>query len=251
MKRLTAQMRLDAMRTLSQGSASVWFFLILAPAFAFVIPLVAGGAVTGGIGAIVNSALSGSVIGIGCFLTLYPFFYEDQGDHRRINGLIPISRAHQVVGRYLFVLACLLIILLDLAAVRLLAWTGTALAGGVEATGGAASLGRDILFGPLLPTLVVMVMDALAMPLLYRYPPAVMMRIISIAFVCCVAVGAILIWGLPKLLPASAMSALTSAIGALAGVPPSGAMLAFTLVAVAAYALSSLPSRRFHRAKEL
>ncbi|RSX57808.1 ABC-2 transporter permease [Bifidobacterium samirii] len=248
MRRLAAQMRLDTMRAFSQGGA-VWFFFILAPTLAFIVPLV-----TGGINGVTGGGLPGMVSGVGFMLTIYPFLYEEQGEHRRINGLIPIGRARQVAGRYLFVLAWLLVILLDLVAVRVLAWGGAMLSGGVEASGDLGSLGWDIISGAVMPTLVILLMDALVIPLLYRYPLTKVWQIIGIAIVCCIAGGALIAWGAPKLLPASAMDALTKAMGAIADAAdasPLGATLVFALVCAAAYELSFLLSRRFNLARNL
>ena len=244
MNRLTAQMRLDAMRVFSQGAFITCFFLLITPVLAFVIPLV-----TGDISAAAGGALSGMIGGVGFMITLYPFLFEEQGEHRRVNGLIPISRTHQVAGRYLFVLMWLLVLLLDFTVLRVLTWCGMALSVGVDAAG---DLG--VLLSAVASTLVIMLLDALIMPLLYRYALTKVTQIIGVVIGCCIVFGALLAWGLPKLLPESAMDALGAAMTALAGAAdssPLGTMLVCTLAAAAAYMLSFLLSCRFHLAKEL
>ncbi|MBT1163917.1 ABC-2 transporter permease [Bifidobacterium felsineum] len=56
--------------------------------------------------------------GVSAMLALLPlnaFTFEQQGQNNWMNGVVPVRRVHQVIGRYLVVGACALILALEVA----------------------------------------------------------------------------------------------------------------------------------------
>lgn len=96
MRAILSSFRLDMARigVLSGGNFVPLFIPIL---FAVIFSLASkGSSADFGTGGVV-----GSTFGVCSILPMTAFTYEWQEGHRRMNGMIPVDRSHQVAGRYL------------------------------------------------------------------------------------------------------------------------------------------------------
>ncbi|WP_082440340.1 ABC-2 transporter permease [Bifidobacterium aesculapii] len=230
---------LDLRRLGSQGWGNLLFAVVAIPV-ALVLMSVGGR---------LSSSLSSSMI-VGCLVGAFSvmpmtvFGYEQQGGHARMNGVIPVRRLGQVTGRYLLlgVLAVVLFVecLVCQAAVPL-------------------SSGRPLT--PDVPVVAVLAMasyvmiEAVAVPLLYRFP---MQKVWLILFGGCLVIGAAaaaLVKLLPLVLPASALAACarvaSAVIETLAAAGPAAAAFAGIIVMIVAVVVSFIASSRIYRGKEL
>lgn len=89
--------RLDLARIAISSAGGLMPFL-LPLIFAMIFGLAGSG------GDFAVGGVVGSVFGVGSILPLSAFTYEWQEQHRRMNGIIPANRTHQVIGRYLTLL---------------------------------------------------------------------------------------------------------------------------------------------------
>ena len=141
--------RMDWHKVSSQG----WMWV---PAAVLAVPVL----VTVGAAAHMET-LTGGVFGAAIYIyvliLMYPFMYEQQGHGGWMNGLMPVSRRHQVAGRYLLLLTSAGLLLVSC----LLTWGGLAVVG-------AAGAGY---FGWISVCLiwVYLIMVSLLCPLMYRF----------------------------------------------------------------------------------
>jgi MFS family permease len=109
---IALQVRLDAARTINKSSVLSAFILPLAMSFVsslFMKPDFAFGI------SLALFSMESLTLGLAAPLS------EGVNDHRNINGIVPINRAHQVMGRYLFLLASLVGAVIGIAACWLFA----------------------------------------------------------------------------------------------------------------------------------
>ncbi|NMM98284.1 ABC-2 transporter permease [Bifidobacterium olomucense] len=100
---------LDVRRITSQGVFSIVALLIGFPAVIILL-----GSISGGVSYMPGAAIGG-VSAMLALLPLNTFTFEQQGQNNWMNGVIPVRRIHQVIGRYLVVGACALILALEVA----------------------------------------------------------------------------------------------------------------------------------------
>ncbi|KFI93118.1 hypothetical protein BISA_1283 [Bifidobacterium saguini DSM 23967] len=100
---------LDVRRITSQGVFSILVLLIGFPAAIILL-----GSISGGVSYMPGAAIGG-VSAMLALLPLNAFTFEQQGQNNWMNGIIPVRRVHQVIGRYLVVGACMLILALEVA----------------------------------------------------------------------------------------------------------------------------------------
>lgn len=170
---------LDMRRLGSQGVWNLLFVTVAIPVALVLISVLGGG---------LSSSLSSSMV-VGCLVGAFAvmpmnvFGYERQGGHGRMNGVIPVRRLGQVAGRYLLlgVLAVVLFLecLICQAAVQL-------------------SSGRPLtLDAPVVAVLAVAsyaVIEAVMVPLLYRFPVQRALMVLSAGVVGFGVVAAFAIW---------------------------------------------------------
>ena len=164
------------------------------------------------------------------------FTMERSNDHRKVNGLIPVSRRSQVCGRYLFV------VLMDCcAAAELLACNLIIgmLHGGIWSTDDLVYIAIWVCFG--------VVEQAVLLPLLYRYEVSKVLRaatFIIFGITMMIMVGT---WWIPKETVMSTLEWLsahaTSAAAAINSIAVAGS--------VAAMCVSLAASIRIYRNTDL
>ncbi|WP_240544334.1 ABC-2 transporter permease [Bifidobacterium sp. SO4] len=228
---------LDVRRVASQGMFSIVVLLIGFPA-----AMVLLGSISGGVGYMPGAAVGG-VAGMLALLPLNTFTFEQQGQNNWMNGVIPVRRIHQVIGRYLVVATCMLILALEVA---FCAGAGMWFESGT----------------PLLPELAVSVLIAVVayallesamLPLCYRFT---YQKALLTMMLICIGLGAVIaaIFALlVKLVPA-AIDDLASWVTSSAEAMPGAGLIWLALgglaLAAAAVAVSLAVSLRIYLTKE-
>ena len=183
-----------------------------------------------------SGATVGMIVAFCVVFTSYPFIYEDQNDHRRINGIIPVSRASQVSGRYLLVGA------IDLAGVLVLF-----ICESITSMGTVSKSVPDTLVEAGLMVMFSVLVQAVLMPVMYRFSSAKTLQYVTLGFF----VAVLIIIGLGMLLNRlGLMDPIVDVLSpALASIPIATVLgVAITAVFVAtSYALA----RRIYDGKEL
>jgi MFS family permease len=186
LKPIALQLRLDAARTITGSSIITAFILPIAMSFAssmFVTPDFAFGITT------VLFATETLTIGLSAPIT------EGVNDHKNINGIIPINRSHQVLGRYAFIFLSLIVAVICTAICWLFAEFVSQQSWSVSI--GAACITVGIL--SLITALVVF-------PFFYAWNPAKIMQAFGIVLIA-LAIG---IGILASVVPESWSSTLNS-----------------------------------------
>ena len=152
--------RLDMRRFNSQGRYMLLFFTAVMPVIMVAMTLLMNGMAVGAAAAGVN----GAFYGVFAVIPFYVFIYENQSGAGRLNGIIPVSRAHQVTARYLFMLAATVLFCLDFTVytfvMNLLGHTALWSAGDTRTIAG--TFVGYLVFESILDAVVVPVIDALA-----------------------------------------------------------------------------------------
>ena len=178
-------------------------------------------------------------------IPFYVFIYENQSGAGRLNGIIPVSRAHQVTARYLFMLAATVLFCLDFTVytfvMNLLGHTALWSAGDTRTIAG---------------TFVgYLVFESILYPLLYRFPAQrALVVICGAVFVGSMGIVALML-ALVTLLGEARVNAFLDAvvapvIDALAADANMAAVLA-VVAALVVCAVSFVVSVRFYSGKEL
>lgn len=226
--------RLDLQRLTSAGIVGFLALLAFIPVATLLMPLIIGDDVSSlsGLSGVVN----GMGIGVFAMTSLNIFFYEQQGQHDWMSGIVPISRTHQVLGRY-----CYLMVIAVLMSVELL----------------VSSLILRLMYGGFLPggmgvkstnivaLVTVLLLASILYPLLYRFA---YQRAITVSFVVAFGLFAAAFL-LARFMP-DALEALLNAVQWLVGHTAWFALVGISLVVVM-LAVSILCSLRIYRAKEL
>ena len=117
------------------------------------------------------SALVGIIVSGSVVFASYPFMYEVQNDHLRINGIIPVSRASQVSSRFLLTGA------IDVMAVAVLLICIV-----IEYLIGATVSFSDVLGTVGLMLLISIIVQSVLMPVLYRFTTVKMFQFLTLGF---------------------------------------------------------------------
>ena len=233
--------RLDMRRFNSQGRYMLLFFTAVMPVIMVAMTLLMNGMAVGAAAAVVN----GAFYGVFAVIPFYVFIYENQSGAGRLNGIIPVSRAHQVTARYLFMLAATVLFCLDFTVytfvMNLLGHTALWSAGDTRTIAG---------------TFVgYLVFESILYPLLYRFPAQrALVVICGAVFVGSMGIVALML-ALVTLLGEARVNAFLDAvvapvIDALAADANMAAVLA-VVAALVVCAVSFVVSVRFYSGKEL
>ena len=232
--------RLDVCRVLSSSPASTVLVLLFAPIFSLLMGLVLqAGDLGSGAASMYEGAIAGACTGLFVVLTTYVFFYESQGHGLWMNGVVPISRAHQVLGRYLFLLVSGGLFVVEMIVCTLIA-------NAMSVAGFGSLWSAENTQSVAVSMVMFLLLEALMYPLLYRFP---LQKAITMAFV---TVFVLLLVGffLSQILPDAILVDLQQGADWLVGHVVVSIVIA-TAVALAALAVSLLCSLRIYRVKEL
>lgn len=182
--------------------------------------------------------VTGSTYGVCSILPIAAFACECQEGHRRMNGVIPANRTHQVFGRYLTLLAFALVFLAEMAA----ALGVVALVQG----GGPAAWGSLLRSSALPGVWCYVLLQLVLFPLFYKWSDVRR----ALLALCGLFLGfAALVALAVTFVPEPALDAFGGALDALLADPGVGVPLGVASLALAA-ALSLLASVRLQRRKE-
>lgn len=222
---------LDLHRMTGGGIVSVVLALVFMPFFTALMTATSSDAIpSGGL----SGGIMGGGIGMFAIITTYMFFYEEQGQNRWLNGLIPVGRTHQVLGRYLLMVAVAAVLACEQALCMLIAGL---IQHDVGEYMNAASVGVAFV--------VFLLFESLMYPLLYRFPAQ---RALIVAFASIFGLFAVLFL-LLRFVP-GAIDWTRGALLWLAG-HLAATVAVVVIVTIAALVVSILCSVRIYRAKEL
>lgn len=232
---------LDLQRITSQGVVSLVALLIGFP----VVVMVLGG-VSGGADYVSGAAVGGAVGGVSAMLALLPlntFTFEQQGQNSWMNGVIPVRRIHQVIGRYLVVAACMLTLALEVV-----------LCAGVSMwLGSGALLLPELAVSVLAAVVAYALLESVMLPLCYRFSfqkALLLMMLICVGFgVVIVAVFALVANLAPAVID-GLLAWAASFAEPLSGMSVIWLSLVGMVLMVAAVAVSFTVSLRIYCAKE-
>lgn len=92
-------------------------------------------------------------------LNITLFSYEQMNNHHWMNGIVPINRNHQILGRFAFLIACDLVAGLEVAVS--IACAGTIMHEPVKVT--------DAIDFAAMTVLTLVLLNAIVQPFLYRF----------------------------------------------------------------------------------
>ncbi|PWG65325.1 ABC-2 transporter permease [Bifidobacterium callitrichidarum] len=228
---------LDVRRVASQGMFSIVVLLIGFPAAMILL-----GSISGGVSYMPGAAVGG-VSAMLALLPLNTFTFEQQGRNNWMNGVIPVRRVHQVIGRYLVMAVCMLILALEVA---LCAGAGMWFESGTL-------LLPELAVSVLIAVVAYALLEAVMLPLCYRftYQKALLtMMLICIGFGAVVAAAFAL---LAKLVPAvidALISWVVSSTEVMSGADVIWPALGGVVLAAVAVASSLAVSLHIYLAKE-
>lgn len=215
MTAILRQISLDRNRTISYGRSYIAIFFAYVPGFTCLMAAT-GSTLDSVAGAAIGGAASGFLM-----LNITLFSYEQMNNHHWMNGIVPINRNHQILGRFAFLIACAGIIMHEPVKVT-------------DAIGLAA-----------MTVLTLVLLNAIVQPFLYRFSPyrAMAAIILSIG----VIVGTVI--GLRKALPefGKTVEQLAEAISRHQAI----ALAAFLIIDVLALAFSSKISLHIYGSKDI
>ncbi|BDR54745.1 ABC transporter [Bombiscardovia apis] len=163
MNDIIAQARLDKARMDAYGKASGILIILGLPILMSAVMGVLG-LKTAEFGSGVLGAVGGSVGFMTVIFNMYPFMITEQFGDVRLDGMIPISRRRQVLGRYLQISVNIVAYLVGLLLVPvILRLTGTPVDMPILATSGVCIL-------------LVLILTGIVTPFLYRFSSMSVMR---------------------------------------------------------------------------
>ena len=109
MTAILRQISLDWNRTISYGRSYIAIFFAYVPGFTCLMAAT-GSTLASVAGAAIGGAASGFLM-----LNITLFSYEQMNNHHWMNGIVPISRNHQILGRFAFLIVCDLVAGLEVA----------------------------------------------------------------------------------------------------------------------------------------
>lgn len=176
MNSIIAQIKLDNTRIQSYGRLNGILALIYIPVILSAL-MASLGPKTSDFGSGTLASLGGSMVFVTIIFCTSPFSITEQSGDARMDGMIPISRRNQVLGRYCIIgigaLAYTLSMLLSVLVVKL--------------------AGMPIGL-PIMPTigfcfLLLILLTDLVVPFMYRFSPASMMKGMSLSFAAVVVIA--------------------------------------------------------------
>ncbi len=229
MTAILRQISLDWNRTISYGRSYIAIFFAYVPGFTCLM------AATGSTLASVAGAAIGGAVSSFLMLNITLFSYEQMNNHNWMNGIVPISRNHQILGRFAFLIVCDLVAGLEVAVS--IACAGIIMHEPVKVT--------DAIGFAAMTVLTLVLLNAIVQPFLYRFSPyrAMAAIILSIG----VIVGTVI--GLRKALPEfeKTVEQLAEAISRHQAI----ALAAFLIIDVLALAFSSKISLHIYGSKDI
>lgn len=229
---------MDWHKLTSQGWQWIPMLVIGLPAMMLAITMFGGGDFSSG----AFGGLYGSFLYVYVLIPMYAFMYEERDHGMWLNGIMPVSRAHQVVARYLlmFVSAALLLVS------YLLAWAALA-------AGGAGNVGSawTSIFAFLWAYLIT---QSVMCPVFYRFgtqKALVWFAVIAMVAFCAIMGGLALA---ATLLPQGSVDGWVGSVLAFVTTVASRPMpliLIGVVTAALALAVSFRVSVRIYQAKEL
>ena len=109
MTAILRQISLDWNRTISYGRSYLAIFFAYAPGVTCLMAAT-GSTLDSVAGAVIGGAASGFLM-----LNITLFSYEQMNNHHWMNGIVPINRNHQILGRFAFLIVCDLVAGLEVA----------------------------------------------------------------------------------------------------------------------------------------
>ncbi len=229
MTAILRQISLDRNRTISYGRSYIAIFFAYVPGFTCLMAAT-GSTLDSVAGAAIGGAASGFLM-----LNITLFSYEQMNNHHWMNGIVPINRYHQILGRFAFLIACDLVAGLEVAVS--IACAGIIMHEPVKVT--------DAIGLAAMTVLTLVLLNAIVQPFLYRFSPyrAMAAIILSIG----VIVGTVI--GLRKALPefGKTVEQLAEAISRHQAI----ALAAFLIIDVLALAFSSKISLHIYGSKDI
>lgn len=155
MTAILRQISLDWNRTISYGRSYIAIFFAYVPGFTCLMAAT-GSTLDSVAGAAIGGAASGFLM-----LNITLFSYEQMNNHHWMNGIVPINRNHQILGRFAFLIACDLVAGLEVAVS--IACAGTIMHEPVKVT--------DAIDFAAMTVLTLVLLNAIVQPFLYRFSP--------------------------------------------------------------------------------
>lgn len=155
MTAILRQISLDWNRTISYGRSYIAIFFAYVPGFTCLMAAT-GSTLDSVAGAAIGGAASGFLM-----LNITLFSYEQMNNHHWMNGIVPINRNHQILGRFAFLIACDLVAGLEVAVS--IACAGIIMHEPVKVT--------DAIGFAAMTVLILVLLNAIVQPFLYRFSP--------------------------------------------------------------------------------
>ena len=155
MTAILRQISLDWNRTISYGRSYIAIFFAYVPGFTCLMAAT-GSTLDSVAGAAIGGAASGFLM-----LNITLFSYEQMNNHHWMNGIVPINRNHQILGRFAFLIVCDLVAGLEVAVS--IACAGIIMHEPVKVT--------DAIGFAAMTVLTLVLLNAIVQPFLYRFSP--------------------------------------------------------------------------------
>lgn len=155
MTAILRQISLDWNRTISYGRSYIAIFFAYAPGVTCLMAAT-GSTLDSVAGAVIGGAASGFLM-----LNITLFSYEQMNNHHWMNGIVPINRNHQILGRFAFLIVCDLVAGLEVAVS--IACAGIIMHEPVKVT--------DAIDFAAMTVLTLVLLNAIVQPFLYRFSP--------------------------------------------------------------------------------
>ncbi|AKV55294.1 hypothetical protein BACT_0786 [Bifidobacterium actinocoloniiforme DSM 22766] len=242
MNGIIAQVRLDNRRLESYGKVYGIALIIALPVIMALVMGLSGAKTTESVDGMFGG-ICGSVGCVTALYSMYPFLVTEQSGDIRFDGMIPISRSRQVLGRYIMSAFDLLAYLVGILLVPVVFdLTGTALDMPVvfDLTGTALDMPVLAVCGICLLTVLLLI--CIFLPLLYRFNSMSVLKGMSLSLIGLVALG-FLISRIPQDWAARIAVFLTTSV--------LRTVILGVLVAVLAVLISIACSLRIYGKKEL
>lgn len=175
MTAILRQISLDWNRTISYGRSYIAIFFTYAPGVTCLMAAT-GSTLDSVAGAAIGGAASGFLM-----LNITLFSYEQMNNHHWMNGIVPINRNHQILGRFAFLIVCDLVAGLEVAVS--IACASIIMHEPVKVT--------DAIGFAAMTVLTLVLLNTIVQPFLYRFSPyrAMAAIILSIGVIVGTVIG--------------------------------------------------------------
>ncbi|WEV66494.1 ABC-2 transporter permease [Bifidobacterium sp. ESL0764] len=236
-KQIGKAFRIDIYKVLAWGSrksvngvgGSVWLLVSLPLIFAIIARITGNEEVMDPM----SGAVTGMLVFVSAMTGMIVFSYEDQTGSGKLNGLLPATRANQVVGRYVLTLIAVAIAVVLQAVCGLIMYTPQRMNVAVGLT--------------LLVLIVAPILASLYLPIGYRFPAT---KAMGYALILLFVIGALMAVVALTVPDAVLSQVITFVTGAKLGPIPWVAIIGL-IVAVVMYILSCRLSMHIYERKEL